>query len=67
MKLLTAKDIIAVAKSRGFNLRVDSCPPPMPILIVPSNVNRNHATAVLMDALRAWRLEIIDELLKESK
>ena len=50
--------MIAAAQRRGFKIRVDPGPPPMPIL----NGDRAQATDALMQALRAWRLEIIEEL-----
>lgn len=62
MKIKTAKDVIAVAESRGFKLRVVPGPPPMPVLHKPAHVPRESATDALMAALKAWRLEIIEEL-----
>ena len=64
MKYKTAKDIIAVAESRGFKIGVNPGPPPMPYLILaglPAS-KKEDATDALMNALRAWRLEIIEEL-----
>ena len=58
----TAKDVIAIAKARGFEVRVNPGPPPMPVLFVPGKSDRSQATPALMDALRAWRVEIIEEL-----
>lgn len=58
----SAKDVIEVAKSRGFSIRIDEGPPPMPVLLRPSGVKKDEVTKALMDALKAWRLEIIEEM-----
>jgi hypothetical protein len=58
----SAKDVIAVVKERKLKLRVDPGPPPMPILTRPQGVPLDAVTPILLDALRAWRLEIIQEL-----
>jgi hypothetical protein len=63
MKLRSAKDIITVAKKRGFEVLVNPGPPPMPFL----RGNPINATDPLMQALRAWRLEIIEELTQQAK
>lgn len=62
MAIKSAKDVIEIAKARGFAFRVDPGPPPMPVLVKPPNVPKEEASPVLMEALRAWRLEIIEEL-----
>lgn len=58
----SAQDVIKVAESRGFQIRVNAGPPPMPVLCVPRTADRSLVTDVLLDALRAWRLEIIEEV-----
>ncbi len=61
---MTGADVIAIVKARGFSLRLDSGPPPMPILRDPGG----HIPApsdTLLDALRAFRDEILVELAKE--
>jgi hypothetical protein len=67
MKLKTAKDVIGVARARGFSIRVDAGPPPMPVLVRPGKLDRSNVTDALMNALKAWRLEIIDELARETQ
>lgn len=63
MKLKSAKDVIAVARDRGFSIRVKPGPPPMPYLVNPNGeVPKVLASDALLAALTAWRLEIIDEL-----
>lgn len=62
MKFNSAKDIIEVARSRGLDVRIIPGPPPMPVLHVPAEVDAGHATEILLSALKAWRLEIIEEL-----
>lgn len=57
----TAKEVIAVAKARGLTIRVDPGPPPMPVLQCPDGT-RPMATDTLLNALRAWRIEIIEEV-----
>jgi hypothetical protein len=66
MKLTCAKDIIAVAKARGFDVLVRPGPPPMPVLRVPAGTSRDMATPALLEALKAWRVEIMQELGSES-
>lgn len=58
----SAKDVIEVAKSRGFDIRIDEGPPPMPVLMRPGTVSKDNITKALMDALKVWRLEIIEEI-----
>lgn len=66
MSLRSAKEIIAVARARGFDVRVKPGPPPMPVLRIPGEANPGNNTEALMTALKAWRLEIIEELSKET-
>jgi hypothetical protein len=61
-----AEDVLEVVTARGLNVRIDPGPPPMPILGRPHNVPKEMVTDALLDALRTWRLDIID-LLKEKK
>jgi hypothetical protein len=62
MKLHSAQDVIAVARARGFDVRVNPGPPPMPVLVCPAKADKNLVSPALMAALTAWRLEIIEEL-----
>lgn len=64
MKLRTPKELLAVVKARGMKVRVDYGPPPMPVLVRPANVPKAEASEILVMALKAWRLEIIEELSK---
>ena len=60
MKFRSAKDIIDVVRRRGMSIKVDPGPPPLPMLTGPRGVLDSQATEALMNALRAWRLEIIE-------
>jgi hypothetical protein len=60
--ILTARAVIEVAKARGFDVRVKPGPPPMPVLFCPGKADKSLATDALLEALRAWRVEIINEL-----
>jgi hypothetical protein len=62
VRITGAKDVIAVARARGFDVQIRPGPPPVPVLVRPPGSDRGLATKVLMGALRAWRLEIIEEL-----
>ncbi len=62
----SAKDVIAVAKDRGFEIKINPGPPIMPSLMVPGKSDRAGVTETLLNALRIWRLEIIEELSKEA-
>ena len=55
----TALDVIAVARSRGLEIKIDEGPPRMPVLVRPAGVDRGEITDALLDALKAWRLEIM--------
>lgn len=69
MSIKNATDVIAVAKSRGFSIRINAGPPPIPVLVLPaghSDSLKSEATDALLGALRAWRLEIIEELSVEN-
>ena len=55
-KITNAADVIRIAEGRGFKVLVDPGPPPMPFLRGESS----KTTPALLDALKAWRLEIID-------
>jgi hypothetical protein len=61
----TAKDVIAVARDRGFDVLVKTGPPPLPVLVIPAGADKRLATDALLAALRAWRLEVIEELAAE--
>lgn len=65
MKIRTAKDLIAVARARGFGFRVDLGPPPQPYLVSRNNTKR-LATEALLNALKAFRVEVMEELAKET-
>ena len=62
MRIKSAQDVIDVARSRGFDVRINPGPPVMPVLFVPAKAQKADATDVLLGALRAWRLEIIEIL-----
>jgi hypothetical protein len=62
MKIRCAKDVIELARARGFSVLLNPGPPPMPVLRRPSAVDSKEVTEALLGALRAWRLEIIEEL-----
>ncbi len=64
MKIRTAADVIAIAKARGFKIRIEPGPPPMPVLVCKGN--RDSATEALMSALKSARVEIM-ELISEGK
>ncbi len=64
MKFKTAADFIAVAKDRGYTVHVNPGPPPMPYLKDAGGKDKPQCTDALLGALKAWRLEIIDELTK---
>lgn len=34
----------------------------MPVLVIPPKADKEWATEILLEALKAWRLEIIEEL-----
>ena len=63
MRFKSAAEVMAVARDRGFQIKVDPGPPPMPYLLG----QKDHATPVLLMALKAWRLEIIKELLSKEQ
>ena len=54
----SAQEVIDIAERRGFKVLVKPGPPPMPYLLG----KENEATPVLLDALKAWRVEIIELL-----
>lgn len=62
MKIRTAQDVIDIAKRRGFSIRLQPGPPPMPVL----RGKRDEATDALMEALKAWRVEIIEIIAKDD-
>lgn len=62
MKITSAQDVIDIAEARGFVVRVKPGPPPMPVLTVPAGGDKKLASPSLLEALRSWRLEIIDLL-----
>ena len=59
MKFQTAEDVLRAARERGFEVRVDPGPPPMPVLHYHNPREKALATDAMLGALRAWRLEII--------
>ena len=63
MQITSVADIMAIAKSRGFAIVVNPGPPPMPVLRPLNPAVKELATPVLMSALKAWRSEIIREVL----
>ncbi len=58
----SAEDVLQVVKERGLKVKINMGPPPMPILHKPANVDRSVVTEPLLEALRAWRVEIIEIL-----
>lgn len=60
MKITTVADVLRIVKERGFTVHVDPGPPPMPRL----HGRVEQATPALLAALKAWRSEIIEALLK---
>ena len=54
----TAQDVLDAAKARGFEVKMKPGPPPMPYLFG----NKAEATAALMEALMAFRPEILELL-----
>ncbi len=58
----TAQDVMAVARSRGFRFRVNPGPPPMPEIVG----HKERSSEALVDALKAFRLEIIEIVLAEQ-
>ncbi len=63
-----ARAVIEVAKSRGLELFVKPGPPAMPYLRVPPelmHLKDRLVTPTLMEALKTWRVEIIEELTQE--
>lgn len=66
MLINNAQDVIEVAAKRGFKVEVRPGPPAMPVLVVPKGVSRSLANEPLMNALKAWRLEIIALLAQKS-
>lgn len=63
MKIQSAADVIRVAESRGFKVCVNPGPPPMPYL----KGFKDQATDALLAALRAWRVEVIEEVGKQNE
>jgi hypothetical protein len=63
MSIENGLDVIKVAESRGFAVLLDLGPPPMPFL---RGGPKDEATDALREALRAFRLEIIEELTKRN-
>jgi hypothetical protein len=65
MDINTHLYVMKVARDRGFDVFVKPGPPPMPVLVIPAGADKRLATDALLAALRAWRLEIIEELRHE--
>jgi hypothetical protein len=65
--ILSAEAVLEIVRERGLEVRIQPGPPPMPVLHRPSHVPKSLVTPALMDALRVWRLEIIDILTHESE
>jgi hypothetical protein len=55
-------DILNVVKARGMSVRIDPGPPAIPKLVCPKGTPTDAVTEALMEALKAWRLEIIAEI-----
>ncbi len=65
MKLKTAADVIEVVRRRGLQIGIVAGPPMMPVIIRPERINPNLVTPALLGALKAWRLEIIEQVQRE--
>ncbi len=55
----TAQDVLDAAKARGFEVKIKPGPPPMPYLVGKFA----NATPALMEALKAFRVEILELLI----
>ncbi len=68
MKITNARQVIDIARQRGFSVHLRPGPPETPVLHISSTgkATRTDATDPLIGALRAWRVEIID-LLKQDE
>ncbi len=55
---MNAKSVIEIAQSRGFKVLLKEQEPPMPVL----RGDPNEVTPALLEALSAFRTEIIEEL-----
>ncbi len=54
----TAQDVLDAARARGFEVKMRPGPPPMPYLVGKFA----NATPALMEALKAFRVEILELL-----
>ena len=64
MKLENARAIIEVARDRGFEIVILPGPPKVPVLRPVGE--RPQFSEVLLNALQVWRLEIMEELERET-
>jgi hypothetical protein len=62
----TAEDVLRVVKERGMRVKIDQGPPVMPMLVVPKGTHPTLPSETLLNALRQWRLEIIEIVSKEA-
>lgn len=62
MRIRNAEDVIKVATDRGFKFWLKPGPPPMPMI----SGDGTQATPALMEALKAWRVEIIEIIAKDE-
>lgn len=58
--MITAKEVIGIARSRGFEVKMRPGPPAMPFLLKPADVDKSQATEALLEALHVWRVEIME-------
>ena len=58
---MTGKDVIDIARARGFDVVLRMGPPPMPVLRDPGG-HIAPPTDALLEALRAYREDILKEL-----
>lgn len=58
----SGRKVIEAAESRGFTVHFMEGPPPMPFL----RGDKTKCTPDLIDLLKAWRLEVIEELKREA-
>jgi hypothetical protein len=65
MKLKSAKDVLEVVRARGLQVHIEPGPPITPVLHRPRTVRPEMVTNNLLNALKAWRLEIMEEVKNE--
>jgi hypothetical protein len=61
MDINTHLYVMTVARDRGFDVFVKPGPPPTPVLVHRPGSDPRLATEALLNALTAWRPEVIEE------